>query len=321
MEERILEKQTLQSRFGSLGLAIFLYGVLMNVCVIFFMFGDALVLALSGDGAMTEETVAQAIVSNGWGYMLTIAVGLVILLIWKGKAYFRHIIMSRGQPMTVGAFFSLLCVFLVGQAAFQVLASLLESFLNLFGWSAMGEIESATDTADSFSMFLYISIGAPIAEEILFRGLVLRQLEPYGKRFAIILSALLFGVFHGNLIQIPFAFVVGLVLGYVALEYNIIWAMVLHMINNMVLGDMMTRFYNFLPEALVDGLMVVIIWGGSLAAMIVMLVRGRDIGAYRRENPMVGTPMKEFFLNPGMILFLGCSLGLTLLNFILANVA
>ena len=42
---------------------------------------------------------------------------------------------------------------------------------------------------------------APAAEELLFRRLLLRRLRPYGGRFALVASALCFGLFHGNLNQ------------------------------------------------------------------------------------------------------------------------
>ena len=42
------------------------------------------------------------------------------------------------------------------------------------------------------------AILAPVAEELMFRGWILRSLRPYGKRFAVLGSAVLFGIFHGN---------------------------------------------------------------------------------------------------------------------------
>ena len=51
---------------------------------------------------------------------------------------------------------------------------------------------------------------APAAEELLFRRLLLRRLRPYGERFALVASALCFGLFHGNLNQFFYAFLLGL---------------------------------------------------------------------------------------------------------------
>ena len=79
-------------------------------------------------------------------------------------------------------------------------------------------------------------MAAPVTEELLFRGGRLRSLQPYGKRFAIFCSALLFGLVHQNLTQTPFAFGFGLLAGYVAVEYSILWSMSLHILNNAVLA-------------------------------------------------------------------------------------
>ena len=77
------------------------------------------------------------------------------------------------------------------------------------------------------------SIG-PIAEEIVYRGFVMNILKPYGKHFAIVCSAIIFGIMHANIHQIFFAILVGLVLGYVAMEYSLKWAVALHIFNNCI---------------------------------------------------------------------------------------
>ena len=117
----------------------------------------------------------------------------------------------------------------------------------------------------------------PVAEEILFRGLVLRSLQPYGKKFAIVISSLLFGLFHGNLMQAPFAFVVGLVMGYVAMEYHIGWAVALHLINNLVFADLLPRILAFLPQGADDLILTVFLLVCTLAAVVILILRWREI--------------------------------------------
>ena len=129
--------------------------------------------------------------------------------------------------MTPKNFLTILCVFAGGQMVFQLVTGILESLFNVFGLSILESLN--TVSTDTPSMYLYAGILAPITEELLFRGLILRTMEPFGKKFAIFTSAFLFGMFHGNLPQAPFAFAVGLVLGYTAMEYSIGWSMALHM--------------------------------------------------------------------------------------------
>ena len=108
--------------------------------------------------------------------------------------------------MTAGTFFALLAVFLSAQFFAQLFSIGLEWLLNLMGLSAMAALEAASITSTGVSMFLYVTILGPISEELLFRGVLLRLLKPWGKQTAIVVSALMFGIFHGNIIQIPFAF-------------------------------------------------------------------------------------------------------------------
>lgn len=305
MDEK-LERKLQRKNFSTIGWALFVYLLIMNACVLVFVMWDMILVAAGrlGGAEYSEEEVNAILMNNGWGYLVTIAVGLVVLRLWQGKQFFRQTLWTRGKPMTLGDFMCLLALFLGGQFAFSLIATVLETLFNLFGLSLMSSIESATMSADSFSMFLYAGIGAPIAEELLFRGLVLRKLEPYGKRFAIVMSALVFGVFHGNLVQIPYAFLVGLVLGYTALEYNILWAMVLHMINNLVLADMITRLTSFLPEMVGSTILGLVIMASAAAALVILIVRNREIGAYRRENRIDGKYTAAFFTSPGIIALL-----------------
>lgn len=86
--------------------------------------------------------------------------------------------------------------------------------------------------------FVTIGIVAPIAEEMVFRGAILRALNQWlGHRMrwvAIALSALLFGVVHGNMAQGFGAFAVGLILGWMYIRTgSIVPGVVLHWTNNM----------------------------------------------------------------------------------------
>jgi hypothetical protein len=72
-----------------------------------------------------------------------------------------------------------------------------------------------------------------VLEEMVYRGYILRTLLPHGKMFAIVVSSAMFALMHGNLLQIPFAFIVGLTCGYLAVKTGKIWvAALLHFLNN-----------------------------------------------------------------------------------------
>lgn len=83
---------------------------------------------------------------------------------------------------------------------------------------------------------LAAGIFAPIVEEILFRGILYKRLKEYINPFAgIIISSLLFGIYHFNLVQAVYAFCVGCVFGYLMEKYKSIKVPILaHIVANMI---------------------------------------------------------------------------------------
>ena len=67
---------------------------------------------------------------------------------------------------------------------------------------------------------LYACIIAPVTEELLMRGLVLKNLSRVSQRLAILLSAFLFALMHENLLQFLFTFPLGILLGYITIRHN-----------------------------------------------------------------------------------------------------
>ena len=302
------QKRLLRRRLGSTGWTLLIYFGIMNASVVLVLVLD-MVMRMFSDPDMLfsgeiDDSVLDALMGNAWGYFLAAAIGLLILLIWKGRKFCFRDIWVTEKTMNFKDFFGILFVFVTGQLVFQVFAYILEFLLNLVGLSAMSAIESASIATDTLSMFLYAGILAPITEEILFRGLIMRSLQPFGRKFAIFTSAFLFGIFHGNLVQSPFAFAVGLVLGYVAIEYSILWAMVLHMFNNLLLSDVMTRLTSGLPEDV--GLIInwAVILALSVAGIIVAAVNHKRISAYLNRERMNGICLKCFFSSAGVIVLM-----------------
>lgn len=300
------QRKQLRRSFSRVGWILLIYYAIMNVAVFLWSFVDGLIQIMQQmmSGSILDPNVMMEALNEGWGYVLAVAAGLLVLLIWKKPRYWKEEIWAKGMPMKCGTFWALLCIFLSCQMLYQVLVTAAELTLNAFGLTLMEGLEAMSADTDQFSMFLYAGILAPISEEILFRGLVQRTLVPYGKKFAIFCSAFAFGLFHGNLFQSPYAFLVGLVLGYVACEYSIAWAMVLHMVNNLVIADMIPRLTAGLSE-MAQGLIIwALILVFAVAAVVILIVKRREIGAWLRQERMNGLYFKCFFSCPGMILLM-----------------
>ena len=312
MEENT--RKLLRREGNTLGGTLLIYMAIMNASVIVLTAVATLMqmlgLLVSGSSELElndeliNRVMEQAVEASNWGYLLAIAMGLVMLLLWKKPSYFRQIIFVQGKKMTGRDFLLITVIFLVGQQLFQWWYLLLEWISNLLGVSLDAILESGNVDTHSVPMYLYACLLGPVAEEILFRGLVLRSLQPYGKKFAIVVSSLLFGLFHGNLMQAPFAFVVGLVMGYVAMEYHIGWAVALHLINNLVFADLLPRILAFLPQGADDLILTVFLLVCTLAAVVILILRWREIRDYWKENPTEKGTYSAFFRAPAMIVFL-----------------
>ncbi|MBR7091654.1 MAG: CPBP family intramembrane metalloprotease [Clostridia bacterium] len=115
----------------------------------------------------------------------------------------------------------------------NLLANAVYSFFTNIGINPYSP-EPATLTWPGLLIALLSVVVLPaLLEELLFRGYVLQVLRPHGELNALLLSSLLFGLLHGNVIQIPFAFVSGLAFGYLTLRTGNIWAgVLLHALNN-----------------------------------------------------------------------------------------
>lgn len=309
MEEKKINKW-LRRRFSTVGWALVVYYLILNLLVSLTMAVDAASQALRAmaAGRFPGDIDVDTLMGNAWGYLLAIAVGAVVLYAWKGGDYCREEILAKEKPMTASTFFAVLSLTVGAQLVNSLWVGILELILNAFGRSTVPMLENVSGAADTVSLFLYSGLAAPIAEEILFRGLVLRSLKPFGKRFAIFGSALLFGAFHGNLLQTPYAFLVGLVLGYVAVEYSVGWSIVLHMFNNLVLADLLTRLTANLPAAAANGVQLVILGGFALAGAVILVVKRREVRDYIHGEWMDRRCVKCFFSNSGVLVMLGIAL-------------
>ncbi|MDR3683330.1 MAG: type II CAAX endopeptidase family protein [Geothrix sp.] len=81
---------------------------------------------------------------------------------------------------------------------------------------------------------LGVVLGAPLAEEVLFRGYGLARIrELGGEGRALLFTALMFALLHGSWVKLPGTFAIGLFLGWLVLRTGSLWPAILgHFINN-----------------------------------------------------------------------------------------
>ncbi len=116
-------------------------------------------------------------------------------------------------------------------------SSITSVFEQIFGISSESSLDGYGTGLQAFLlMLLCVGILPAILEEFALRGVVMGLLrKKFGDGAAIVISALLFGLLHGNLQQIPFAFGVGLILGYATIySGSMVPAMIIHAMNNSI---------------------------------------------------------------------------------------
>ena len=102
--------------------------------------------------------------------------------------------------------------------------------------SARELADKATDPLGVALLFVIVVLGAPVVEELFFRGLLQRSLlRRVAPVLAVAISALVFGVTHFQLLQFPALVAFGAVLGFLALRTGRLGpAIVAHMAFNAV---------------------------------------------------------------------------------------
>jgi membrane protease YdiL (CAAX protease family) len=242
-------------------------------------------------------------------YLLSFLLPVLIFRIIMGK--------RRIEPMRLG-------VALSPETPLVMWSSIAINFaivyINVMVCSALGIEFSATDTGELMNSpvkilisFISLAIVPALCEEFMFRGCILSNLLPYGKTTAIIGSAVLFSMMHGNPAQFLYTFVGGIMLGYLYVESGSIWpSTFLHLFNN---------FFSLVEDVLVDNSAPDYAYAILYALEFALVIGGLAIIAYlvhrRSKNEPVealakptmklalseGVAIKGFF-RPVMIVFI-----------------
>ena len=98
---------------------------------------------------------------------------------------------------------------------------------------------------NAFGTFMIAVIAAPVVEEILFRGIVLRSIRKFSPVWAsILISSVLFGVYHLNIVQAAYATFMGIAAGILyEKKRNLLFPILVHFANNLI-----TMLQGFAPS-------------------------------------------------------------------------
>lgn len=250
------------------------------------------------------ERLTNDVMSSGTSSIVAVLLGVAVLAIFFRRSQPIAELWGRVRKMTPARFIPIFVVFMSAQFLsdryYEILVWGTEA-IGLQGMEDFGSLLQGTEL--TVSMVLYVGIVAPIAEEIIYRGFVLKSLTRFGKWFAIVVSSILFGLVHGNIIQTPFAFLVGLVLGYVAIEYSIWWSIVLHMINNLFFAELWSWVISQMPTNVQEPIYHIVNTLFFIAAVVIIALNRKKIIHYCRKTRGNAKMYRQVFLTSGIILF------------------
>jgi membrane protease YdiL (CAAX protease family) len=197
----------------------------------------AITTALQTAVSIALQFVSPAWASEPWAMWALTFVPLYCVAMPVGLLIMRAVPAYRGESAPFGAGRLLatvpICVFLM--YAGNILGILITSLLgSLKGGTVSNPLESfAMDDVSVVVKLLVMAVLAPLAEEFIFRRVLIDRMRVYGEKTAVVTSALMFGLFHGNLSQFFYAFALGLVFGYIYIRTNRLrYTALLHMCIN-----------------------------------------------------------------------------------------
>lgn len=296
------QKQELR-RFGNcIGLAILAYFILQ-------LLFSQLLSVLHLKDIYESSTVFQSCFSLLFISVCSVAVPFGVMALINRRRYTGPVIPThslRTGQMALWVSFGMLCC--VG-ANFAVTFGVIPLF-KAFGYGLTSN--SAGDPNSVFACVIALigtAIVPAICEEFAMRCCCVQLLRKYGNGFAVLSISIVFGLLHGNVIQFVFAFLVGLILGYITVKTDsVVPAILVHALNNgmsVVAGIVRYAATDKAADSVTVGMYVFWLLVGA-AATIYLLVKKqlytpKTQVAPNPEAPTFGQYMGAFFGTPGMI--------------------
>lgn len=173
-------------------------------------------------------------------------------------------------------------------------------------------IQNLINSTDLWLNLILISLIGPIFEEIIFRKILIDRTIKYGPLASILVSAIIFGLIHGNLNQFCYTVLVGGFFAYVYIKTGQIkYSIGLHIILNM-LGSVLSMIVNNSAVNLSNAFNTTDL--AILVFYFILILIALFVGIYtlveyiqkkrKQKNSIDLKIIKPVFLNAGMICFI-----------------
>ena len=256
-------------------------------------------------------------------------------------------LVKKGKPipekkMKAGSIFTAFFMSYAMAMIANIIGLLLTSIINAFhGGGNITDLQETMLALPSVWLILFVCVGAPVFEELIFRKALIDRAIYCGEGIAIAMSGVMFGLFHGNLNQFVYAAALGAFFAFIYVRTGKIrYTMILHaMVNSMgTIGTLLLKLlsegtdgylqgtevltlvsspdlYGLLRDPLsgamyLGGAIGLCIWLLAIAAFVITgiilwIVKGKRLFLLPSRELSVpkGKRFSAAFLNPGMICF------------------
>ena len=226
-------------------------------------------LIMTGD--MNEYQNKLAVLINQYSLQITAATNVVLMpifaLLLKSDNKRRRL--QQGFAYKLPDKKSIALIGLLGMSA-AVSVNAIVSISGLAYFSPKyQQVSQIIYSGGIFMEIVSAVIAAPILEELLFRGMIYRRLRDFcNAKLAIIISAVFFGAFHGNLVQFVYAFIIGLMLAYVYEKMKTIWAPIVFHVGANLLSVLITEL---IPQSFLNVPVIISAMAVCLALTVFLL--------------------------------------------------
>lgn len=303
---------------NKLGLIVFLYYTLL---IIFSNIFNLLIIDTNPPFLQnTNTSIKYEFISIFYASSATLISTIIYFVFSRNK--FSDIIQIRKIKLIhfFPVVFAGMAVSMIANFASDILAV----NFSLFNLKNTVSFSNQTDNYNDIIIYIISTAIIPtITEELIFRGILLGTLRKYGNNFAIITSSIIFAAIHGNISQIPFTFILGLVLAFSVCKTDSIFpAIIIHFMNNLyaVILDII-RTKNVFPDNIFSSLYYIVIalfcTLGILSFIYLIKKDKKYFNAtdYNSDNILsFKDKILSFTITPGILLLLSLFITLTISN-------
>lgn len=239
-EKRLKKRNALKKTrndYNKLGAYLLISLGVSNILVAILMIIYGVVSAISGNSDF--NSIIDSIYDDTFSFWSLNSIISILMFFIAGLFYIKIRRLSLNSLFVFNKikFSKLICLVLVGLSVSvfaNYVASIIDTIFTSLNLDAGGSVETEAMTIPDIAIyFISVALVPALVEEFAFRGIIMGSLRKYGDAVALFVSSAIFGAFHGNFIQIPFAFILGLAMGFIALYSNsLLPGIIVHFLNN-----------------------------------------------------------------------------------------